>query len=64
MLDFAVALTRRQGLGQPLIDDLRSHGWTDREIHDGAQIASYFNYINRIADSLGCDLEPEMAAPA
>jgi len=26
------------------------------------QVASYFNYINRIADALGVDLEPEMPA--
>ena len=24
------------------------------------QVVSYFNYINRIADALGTDLEPEM----
>jgi len=23
------------------------------------QIAAYFNYINRVADALGVDLEPE-----
>ncbi len=61
LLDYAVALTRREGLGQPMIDGLRATGWSDAEIHDATQIASYFNYINRIADGLGCDLEPDMA---
>jgi len=29
-------------------------------ISDAAQVVGYFNYINRIADGLGVDLEPEM----
>ncbi len=33
---------------------------TDPEIHDAVQVISYFNYINRVADGLGTDLEPEM----
>ena len=40
---------------------LREQGLTDRDIHDAVQVVSYFNYINRIADALGTDLEPEMA---
>lgn len=35
-------------------------GLTDPEIHDAVQVISYFNYINRIADAIGVDLEPEM----
>jgi hypothetical protein len=27
------------------------------------QVAAYFNYINRVADALGVDLEPEMQRP-
>jgi len=37
---------------------LRSQGFTDRELHDAAQVVAYFNYINRIADGLGVDPEP------
>ncbi len=44
------------------IDRLRGHGASDREIHATVQVASYFNYINRVADALGVDLEPEMPA--
>jgi uncharacterized peroxidase-related enzyme len=36
---------------------LRQHGLDDRGIHDATQVISYFNYINRIADSL--HVEPE-----
>lgn len=36
---------------------LRTAGFDDRAIHDATQIISYFNYINRIADTLGVELE-------
>ena len=39
---------------------LRAAGFTDTAIHDAAQAIAWFNYINRIADGLGVDLEPEM----
>ena len=39
------------------LDALRSAGLDDRAIHDAAQVIAYFNYINRVADSLG--VEPE-----
>ncbi len=39
---------------------LRAIGASDAEIHATVQVASYFNYINRVADALGVDLEEEM----
>jgi uncharacterized peroxidase-related enzyme len=36
---------------------LRAMGFDDRAIHDATQVASYFNYINRIADTLDVELE-------
>ena len=44
------------------VEALRMHGLSDRDILDAVQIISYFNYINRIADALGIDPEPEMQA--
>lgn len=41
------------------VDRLRDAGWDDRAIHDAAQVVSYFNYINRVADGLGVDPEPD-----
>ncbi|MEK6799164.1 MAG: hypothetical protein AABZ12_09390 [Planctomycetota bacterium] len=39
---------------------MRSLGLSDRAINDAVQVVAYFNYINRVADGLGVDLEPEM----
>lgn len=42
------------------VDALRAHGWTDEQVVSAAQIIGYFNHLNRLADGLGIDLEPEM----
>ena len=39
---------------------LRRAGFEDLAIHDAVQVIAYFNYINRVADALHVDLEPEM----
>ena len=39
---------------------LRDVGLSENAISDAAQVIGFFNYINRIAESLGVDLEPEM----
>lgn len=36
---------------------LREHGFDDTGVHDIVQVASYFNYVNRLADGLGVELE-------
>ena len=41
------------------VDALRAHGWSDTGIHDAIQVIAYFNYINRVADAVGIDDEPE-----
>jgi uncharacterized protein YciW len=43
------------------LESLRKYGLTDRDILDAVQVISYFNYINRVADALGIDPEPEMS---
>lgn len=42
------------------VEALRKEGFDDVAIHDAIQVVSYFNYINRIADAVHVDLEPEM----
>ena len=39
------------------LSSFKQTGYSDRAIHDAVQIIGYFNYINRIAYSLG--EEPE-----
>jgi uncharacterized peroxidase-related enzyme len=48
--------------GRADVDALRAVGLTDADIHDATQVVAYFNYINRIADALGVDPEPEWEA--
>jgi alkylhydroperoxidase family enzyme len=38
---------------------LRAHGFDDATIHDAIQVVGYFNYINRIAEAVGTDAEPD-----
>ncbi len=42
-------------------DGLRSHGWSDAGIHDAIQVIAFFNYINRVAEGVGIEPEPEWA---
>lgn len=54
-------LTLRPGqASQERIDELRNHGLSDEQITIATQVIGYFNYINRIADGLGVDLEDWM----
>jgi alkylhydroperoxidase family enzyme len=41
------------------VEALREVGFDDRSIHDACAIASYYAFVNRIADGLGVELEPE-----
>ncbi len=60
LCDFAVELTEAPAsVDEGAIDELRTHGWSDAAIHDAIQVISYFNYINRIADGVGIEDEPE-----
>jgi uncharacterized peroxidase-related enzyme len=57
---FAVKLTREpSSVGVGDIDALRSHGLDDAAIHDAIQVIAYFNYVNRVADAVGIEDEPE-----
>lgn len=42
---------------------LRAAGFDDRAIVDANQVSSYFNYVNRVADGLGVELEPHWPEP-
>ena len=54
MLDYVAKLTRTPWLMQEEdIDLLRENGFDDTAVLQVNLIASYFNYINRVADGLG-----------
>jgi uncharacterized peroxidase-related enzyme len=54
MLDYAAKLTRHPWKVTPEdLDRLRQVGFDDRGILQINLIASWFNYINRVADGLG-----------
>ena len=61
LCDYALKLTKTPGeMTEGDIEKLRNTGLSDRAINDATQVISFFNYINRIADGLGVDLEPGM----
>lgn len=58
MLEYAVRLTRHpHGIRSDDVQALRDHGFDDTAIHDIAHVTSYYNYVNRMADGLGVELE-------
>jgi uncharacterized peroxidase-related enzyme len=58
MLDYVVKLTRdATKVWKDDIEGLRAAGFDDRGILQITLIASWFNYINRVADALGVGRE-------
>jgi len=58
MLDYAVKLTLAPAsVDAEDVSALRAHGFDDTAILDICQVTSYYNYVNRLADGLGVELE-------
>ncbi len=58
MLDYAVKLTLTPWkVGEGDIECLRKVGFDQTGILDICQVVSYYNYVNRLADGLGVELE-------
>lgn len=58
MLDYAARLTRSPAAVTAAdTGRLRDHGFDDRAILDICQVVAYYNYVNRLADGLGVELE-------
>jgi alkylhydroperoxidase family enzyme len=61
LCQYAVKLTLIPGkMESGDVDRLRDLGLDDRQITVATQVISYFNYINRVADGLGVDLDDWM----
>jgi alkylhydroperoxidase family enzyme len=46
-------------VGAAEAEALRAVGLDDPAIHDAIQVIAYFNYINRVAEGVGTDLETD-----
>jgi uncharacterized peroxidase-related enzyme len=58
MLDYAVKLTARpHSVSVADVQGLRDVGFDVTGILDICQVVSYYNYVNRLADGLGVELE-------
>ena len=63
MLDYAVKLTRTPAdVTSGDVAALRLAGFGDTAILDICQVTSYYNYVNRLADGLGVELEAHWEA--
>jgi uncharacterized peroxidase-related enzyme len=59
MLDVVLKLTRQPGtMRESDLVPLRAHGFDDAAMLDIVQVTAYYNYVNRMADGLGVELEP------
>jgi uncharacterized peroxidase-related enzyme len=62
---YALKLTTEPwAMSEVELEPLRALGLSDRDIVDANQVAAYYNYVNRVADGLGVELEPEWPAEA
>jgi len=60
---YALTLTRTPAaVSEADLTPLRAVGFDDRAIVDANQVVAYFNYVNRIADGLGIELEDSWPA--
>lgn len=58
MLDYAYKLTRTPwDMEKADVEQLRDNDFSDRAILDINQITGYYNFVNRLADGLGVELE-------
>lgn len=61
ILAYAEKITREaHTIDQAYIDSLKVKGLDDRMLHDIVQSTAYFNYVNRLADGLGVELETDV----
>ncbi len=60
MLEFAEFLTvSPSSVTREHVQELRNAGWTDEDVIDIVHITAYFNYMVRVADGLGIELQED-----
>jgi uncharacterized peroxidase-related enzyme len=61
MIDFALKLTREpSAIKRDDIVRLKQSGFNEEQVVDIVLITSTFNFMDRLADGLGVELDPEM----
>jgi uncharacterized peroxidase-related enzyme len=61
MLDYVDKLTRSPwSMRESDVQSLRTVGFDDLAILHIVQLAAFFNYLNRVADGLGIELDPDV----
>ncbi len=64
MLGYAIRLTTEpSSVTAQDVEALRQAGFSDAAILDICQITGYFAFVNRLADGLGVELEPDHRNP-
>lgn len=59
MIDFALKLTRSPSdMGREDVEALRQQGFAEEQIVDIVLITCTFNFMDRLADGLGVELDP------
>lgn len=59
MLRYAEKLTLEpEAVTEADVETLREAGFSDRAILDICQVTAYYNFVNRLAEGLGVELEP------
>ncbi len=57
---FALKLTRTPAaMNAGDVEALRAAGLDAAAAHDAIQVVAYFNYVNRVADAVGIEPEPD-----
>ena len=58
MLEYAELLTvQPANVTEADVQRLREHGWSDADVVDIVHVVALFNYMTRIADGLGIEME-------
>ena len=64
LVDYVIKLARTPGsVDEEDLEPLRSAGLADRDIHDACAVASYYCFVNRMANGLGVELEEAETGP-